>query len=563
MRREDNSRGFFPAGGKWGSVALCATLCWSAMGSTGWAQGSRPSLTPNRPPATRVSYSPEQTRDIIDTLSNDFMNDFSRRRFPGSNDPFGNGNNGNTRPANTGTLTQQMRTLRPLMQEFSDDMSQLTYELNDEVRRVPTIRPMLTDAIKVASQAVGLNTLLSQVNDHQFVLNEVQNLDASWRELAYRLGNVRGLSRGTLDRVASLNQINNDIDNAIGIAPQLNSRDLYDKTNALAQDLRNLIDDVQAELGPREAQPFLLSLSRARQQILNIASMINQSNVDIEMIRNEYKRFQTMWYPERVKLQEYDSRYFERSLRRITQTDGEIHQLLLLPTKVDNQQLLYLTSALKKDIDEFFDRTSLKLLMHMPRADRVAVVASEFYGVCEHFIDEVNSNTKYDQLVDSFRYIEDAQRDFANVFYDMESDEALAALHQIEVTIQALSASLQVERDDFDRQRAVDLAANVETLTDQLDWAAQRWFSQDRQSFATACMQEIAKMKQQTARLNQDLVRGASLSQLRTESEQLYNTWRNVYNYLVKCQTSDRSNLGRLSSNITPALVELRTLLNH
>lgn len=442
-------------------------------------------------------------------------------------------------------------------------MSQLTYELNDEVRRLPMIRPMLTDALKVASMSVGLNTLLTKVNDHQQVLVEIQDLDATWRELAYRLGNVRGLSRATLDRVASLNQINNDIDNAIGISPQLNNRDLWAKTNDLALDLRNLIEDVQVELGAREAQQFLLSLSRARQQVLNIASMLEQSNVDTDMIRNEYARFQQMWYPERVKLQEYDSRYFERSLRRITQTDGEIHQLLLLPTKVDSQQLLYLTSALRKDIDEFFDRTSLKLLMHMPRADRVAVVASEFYGVCEHFIDEVNSNTKYDQLVDSFRYIEDAQRDFADVFYDIESDEALAALHQIEVTIETLSSALQVQRDDFDRQGAIDLAANVETMTDQLEWVTKRWFSQDRQSFANACLQEIAKMKQQTAKLNQDLVRGAPLSQLRTQSEQLYDTWRTVYNYLVKCQTSDRANLGRLSSRITPALVELRTVLNH
>lgn len=560
MRREEMSRGVSSAKSRWGSVALCATLCWGALGSVGWSQGSRPSLTPTRP-ATRVSYTPytnDQTKEIIDTLSNDFMNDFSRRRFPGD-DAFG----GTTPRAPTGTVTQQMRTLRPLVEEFSDDVSQLTYELNDEVRRIPTLRPMLTDALKVASMAVGLNTALARVNDHQLVLVEIQNLDATWRELAYRLGNIRGLSRPTLDRIASLNQINNDIDNAIGIDPQLNSRDLWAKTNDLALDLRNLIEDVQAELGAREAQSFLLSLSRARQQVLNISSMLEQSNVDTEMVRNEYKRFQTIWYPERVKLQEYDSRYFERSLRRITQTDGEIHQLLLLPTKVDNQQLLYLTSALKKDIDEFFDRTSLKLLMHMPRADRVAVVASEFYGVCEHFFDEVNSNTKYDQLVDSFRYIESAQRDFSDVFYDMESDDALAALHQIEMTIQALSAALQVERDDFDRQAAVDLASNVETMTDQLEWVAKRWFSQDRQSFATACLQDIAKMKQQTAKLNQDLVRGAPLSQLRTQSEQLYDTWRTVYNYLVKCQTSDRTNLGRLSSRITPALVELRTLLNH
>lgn len=527
-------------------VAVASTLCAGIDGA--WAQSSRPSATR---PATRVSYTPEQTKGLLDDLSNDFMDTFSRRRLPAA-DP------------NAATLrapTSEMLALRPLVREFADEASQLNYELNDEIRRLPTIRPLVTDALKVSALAVGLDKAMERVNDHRVVEADIQELDATWRELAYRLGNVRGLSRPTAERIGSLNQINDDIDNAIGIDPQFKNRELFEKTYDLAQDLRNLIEDVQQEIRGREAQQLLLSLNRARQQVLNIASMLEESRVDSEMIVREYKQFQTLWYPERVKLQQYDNRYLERSLRRITQTDGEIHQLLLLPTKVDSQQLIYLTSALKKDIDEFFDRTSLKLLMHLPRADRVAGVASEFYGVCEHFIDEVNSNAKYDELVDSFRYIEDAQRSFLDVFYDIESDDALAALHQIEQTIEALSASMQVQRDTFDYRAAIELVTRVDTDVEQLEWVAKRWLAEDRQSFGPACLQAIASMRQQTEKLNQELVTGMPSAQLRSRSEQLYDTWRTVYNYLVKCQTADRTNLGRISSRITPALVELRTQL--
>ncbi|MDX1966161.1 MAG: hypothetical protein SFV23_03215 [Planctomycetaceae bacterium] len=479
------------------------------------------------------------------------MDTFTRRRLPAA-DPAA---------ATLRAPTSEMLALRPLVREFADEASQLNYELNDEIRRLPTIRPLVTDALKVSALAVGLDKAMERVNDHRVVEADIQELDATWRELAYRLGNVRGLSRPTAERIGSLNQINDDIDNAIGIDPQFKNRELFEKTYDLAQDLRNLIDDVQQEIRGREAQQLLLSLNRARQQVLNIASMLEESRVDSEMIVREYKQFQTLWYPERVKLQQYDNRYLERSLRRITQTDGEIHQLLLLPTKVDSQQLIYLTSALKKDIDEFFDRTSLKLLMHLPRADRVAGVASEFYGVCEHFIDEVNSNAKYDELVDSFRYIEDAQRSFLDVFYDIESDDALAALHQIEQTIEALSASMQVQRDTFDYRAAIELVTRVDTDVEQLEWVAKRWLAEDRQSFGPACLQAIASMRQQTEKLNQELVTGMPSAQLRSRSEQLYDTWRTVYNYLVKCQTADRTNLGRISSRITPALVELRTQL--
>jgi hypothetical protein len=510
------------------------------------AQGSR-----TRPPTTRVSYTPEQQRGLMDDLTNGFMDDFNNRRIPAGANP------------DRGTPTDEIRALRPLIREFSDEATQLGFDLNDEVRKLPQIRQLYTESIKLSAYAVSLDKQVSRVNDHQLVMPDIEKLDATWRELAYRLGNVRGISRVVAERIGSLNQISDDIDNSVAIAPQLNRRDLYDKTYELAQDLRNLGEDVQVELGNREAQPFVLAINRARQQVVSISQMLEDNRVGNDQVVDEYKQFQTVWYPERAKLQEYQNRYFERSLRRITQTDGEIHQLLLLPTRVDTQQLLYLTSALQKDIDEFFERTSLKLLMHMPRADRVAGVASEFYGVCEHFIDEVNGNAKHDQLVDSFRYIEDAQRSFSDVFYDIDSDEALASLHQIELTIEALSASLQVERDDFDRRHAIDLTSQVESEIDQLDWAAKRWFTRDRQSFSDQCLREIASMRQQTDALNQELVRGATAEQLRGRTEQLYNTWRTVYNYLVKCQTEDRPTLGRISSRLTPTLVELRTAMTH
>uniref|UniRef100_A0A7C2K0B3 Uncharacterized protein n=1 Tax=Schlesneria paludicola TaxID=360056 RepID=A0A7C2K0B3_9PLAN len=504
--------------------------------------------TAQPPRATRVSYTPEQTKGFIEDLTNGFMDDIDRRRFQGID-------------VGTQTLTPEMRNVRPLIRDFADEVSQLGYDLNDELRRIPTLRNLLTDAYKVSALAASLDKTVQRVNDHQLLATEFQNLDAAWRELAYRLGNVRGINRTITDRIAALNTLNDQISEAINIRPQVNRRDLSEKTYDLANDLRNLIDDVQVELGSRDSQRILVGLNRARSQVVSIARMIEDNTISADTITEEYKQFRALWYPERAKLQEYDNRYFERSLRRISQTDGEIHQLLLLPTKVDNTQLLYLTSALRKDIDEFFDRTSLRLLMTLPQSDRVAGVASEFYGVCEHFIDEVESNAPYDQLVDSFRYIEDAQRNFTYVFRDMQSREALAALANIEQTIEALRSSMQVQTDQFDRRRAADLAASVETTADQLEWAANRWLSRDPQSFRNACLQSIKQMRTQTAQLHQGIIGGASVNQLRVQSEQLYDTWRTVYNYLIKCQTDDRPTLGRLSSKITPALVELRTMI--
>jgi hypothetical protein len=48
---------------------------------------------------------------------------------------------------------------------------------------------------------------------------------------------------------------------------------------------------------------------------------------------------------------------------------------------------------------------------------------------------------------------------------------------------------------------------------------------------------------------------------IRQDTEELYQNWRRVYNYLVKCQTDERPALGRFASQLTPAMVELRTLV--
>lgn len=500
-----------------------------------------------------ASYTRDQARQSIEDLSGMMDDDFSLRRRPGSGFP------GGTNPA--GQLTAEMRKVRPLIKDFATEVPQLSYLLSDEQRRLPNIRTMVNEANSMAALAISLDKHAQKLNDHRQLIQEFEQLDATWRELAYRLETVRGLSKDVRDEVATLSDMETQIRDSIGMRPQVNRRELVQKTNDLAQDLRNLTEDVQAEIRGSDSRKYQVELNRARQQVLNLASLADDPSAEMDDIVNEYNRFQQIWYPQRAKLQEFNNSYLERSLRRITQNDGEVHQLLLLPAKIDSSELVYLTSALKKNIDEFFDRMSLKLLMHLKHADRVAGVATEFYGVNEHFVDIVKTGADREDLIDAYHYIEQAQRNFSAVFSDIESDDALAALSQIEQTIAALGRSLQIQSGDLNRQQAIELAANVEGLADQLEYAAKRWLNRDRQQFSRQCLDAIAQMREETLQLHQDLVSNTPSSNLRRQIDSVYNLWRETYGYLVKCQTEDRPTLGRISSRITPALVELRTML--
>lgn len=523
-----------------------AGLALAAVLISGWLS---PAMAQSGPKARHVAISREERDQTINDLSN--SRDFGRidrteRR---------------TRPVEKlDTPTPEMKKLRPLIEEFSKEISLLNSQLSDELSDAPSVRTLLGDTYKLTSDAVTLVRDARAENDHHLLFDEIQQVDASWGELSYRLGTVRKLSRDSQDSIANLNDIAGEIRKLLDIGQQVNYRDLSNKTVSLATDLENLMEDIQVQLRrTQEGQKLYGSTSKAHQQMLAMADL-SDDKADLKSITKEYERFRELWYPQAATLQSKDGE-FQQSLRRIARTDGEIARLLLIQQKFDKTQIVYLTSALRKQIDEFFQAVPLKQLIQLPKASQALSTADEFYGVCEHFTDTVNGQDDYNHIVDAFREIEQADRNFLKVFGDIDNPDAAASLEKISQTLTALRSSIQVDRDDFSRQTANALAAKIENLTDNIDITSRSWLAHDRQSFSQDCLDQTDALAQAAQKLHDEIANGANVAQIRQDTEDLYQSWRQVYNYLVKCQTDDRPMLGRLSSQLTPALVELRTLV--
>ena len=526
--------------------ARIATLCLSSLGFVSASAMAQP-------PAQRATYTREETRGLVEEYSNSLQD---RNRY-------GNSRRQAAPSLPAGGVTSEMKAVRPLVHSFSDVASQLTYSMNDQIARIPALRSLYSDALTVSAEAVALDRHAGQYGDHNQLLDDFEQLDVDWRELAYKLQNVRGLTAETRDTIANLNSINQQIRKALNTQAQINRPEVSLEAAGLAGDLQNLMEDINAELGRTQlAQQLLMQTSRARQQVLAVVSMCRDSQIDPALLVREYKQFEATWQPVAVKLQAEDNRYLERDLRKISLSVGKIHQLLLLPQTVDKSQLVYLAATLKKDIDEFFTRTPLLLVMHLTKSGKALGTADQFYGVCEHFVDQVNRGEDFDEIVDSFRYIEEAERSFTDVFGTINSDKAVAVLQRISQSVDAIRTSLHLQREDFDRNAAGDLAASIAHLTEQLEQATRQWLTDDPQSFGPACRQEMATLATQSAAIQNDLLRGVPVAQLRREIDDTYEHWRVAYKYLVKCQTEDRPILGRLSGRLTPALVELRTMIS-
>lgn len=499
----------------------------------------------------RTAHSRERTREIIDDYSNSIGSDggFDTPRHPDRRNLNGQGQ-------------VDVKSIRPLIRAFSDSMTQLTYALNDQTSQLPGARQIYAEALRLSGAAVGINKRSEKYGVDGAMLDDLQQLDADWRELAYQMENLRGLSGDSRALVDDINDADHKIRQAIGMQPQLDRRQLNLKVAGLAADLENLQEDIASELGnSHDSQTYRRSISRVRQAVLSLVATLRDDRSDTASIVDDYKQFESMWAPLAGKLSAEEDRYIERGIQRVAMSSGEIHRLLLLPQKVDQSQSAYLAKSLKKDIDEFFERTPLILVMHLPNSKLALPVADQFYATCARFVEVVSHSQDQAEIQDSFRKIEQAERAFLDVYRDVDSDRAVAVLSRISRTVGALRSSLHIHRDDFDSQTASDLAASIENCTEQIASVAKRWLQQDNQPFANDCLQETAELADVAATLHDNIMDGKRPSELKEGMIDIYERWRRVYGYLIKCQSEDRPTLGRLSTALTPAIVDLRALI--
>lgn len=516
------------------STMLCVCLCDTApVQSQGFA-------------AKRTAHSRDKTREYIDDYSNSLGPEIGFDR--------------SSQPASQGQV--DVKALKPLLHSFADSTTQLTFDLNDQMAQTPGLRQIYTEGLRLSGAAVSIHKRADKFGVDGTMLDDLRQLDADWRELAYRMESARSLSDDSRSLVDDINGEVQRIRQLINMKPQFDRRQLNLKAAGLAADLENLQEDIISELGNSpDSQFYRRSINRARQVILNMVAVVRDERSDSGAIVEEYKQFETIFSPLVVKLRSEDDRYIERDLRKVAASSNDIHQLLLLPRKMDQSQFVYLAKTLKRDVDEFFERTPLILIMRLSNSKLAVPAADQLSIVCSQFVEVVSRGGDQTEIIDSFRKLEQAGSGFNDVFQEIDSDRASAVLNRINQSIASLRSSLHIHSDDFNGQGAADLAASIQNFTDQLEATANRWFGQDRQPFAADCLQEVSDLGDRVAKLHDDIVAGRPIADLRTEMADVYENWRRVYAYLGKCQTDDRAAFGRIATSLTPALVDLRTMI--
>ena len=519
--------------------AVVVALLTVSIGSAALGQGN-----------TRVTRS-DGSIDNLNRLLND-------PGMPGSSPSLRNQTFLNAPPQVDLTKIDQ-RVLSNLMKEAVDESTRLYRLLDTDYQRNPQLRHLVQQLLQLRAQAARLNQDLADRVPLQEVLVGFRTLDSDWRLLSHQLAQTPQLSTATRESIDRIDRIDREVGKMFSVDPTLDRSALFSQLATMNNAFRNLLDELQLDpgAGARNSQ-LIVDVRKVQQQIGRVEQLL-LDNAQYELIVNEYSRFTRMWTVMLGQLRNSDNRYVERQVRYLVDADNIVQQYLWLENKSDRNQLRQTAIALMRDVDEFYNRTPLKLLLNVSNVNEAMRTANDFYGTVQNFTDLLDRNQNEAQIIDAYQYVEEYGYSFIRTFEAMNSQAARIVLREIEDHIASLRSELNLAGtvSQIDYRKLLPVAASLENLSDHLDFDVQYWLNSDRQAFRNEALQASRTFSARTRRLHLMVQGQPTLQELQRETNALYDDWRKVYQYLSYCRTNDRTNLAQLASEIRQAIYDL------
>ena len=424
--------------------------------------------------------------------------------------------------------------------------------------QVPGVREYISDVLKVRARSSILSDKVRRNNNVSLIAAEYGELDQLWRVVSHQLDQVRGLDRESKRLIARMNEQDRKLGDLLQTSPQLKRTELLRQTSALGNALSILVEDIEIELS-REPQRFELVREgqKVEQRIIQVSNLIiDRQNYD--SIKREYLAFRDSWYTFATRLRPYHNRILSRGIQRVVQQDRSIQELLWLPQDGANlEEIAHLTEALKRDVDEFYRRATLRLLISLPPANYIST-SDEFYGTVENLIDTVDHNESSSELITSFSYIDQSWKDFSALFHSVESPAALQLLDKVADSINNLRVSLRIEEPSENLDLA-KLVVSLETQSAQLSIIVEQWLAtespSDRRSTQNA-IRDFSMIAHELHRLV--LMKPASRSLISAKSSELFESWFTVHEKISRCDSREKYQIQETAVRITQMLMDVR-----
>ncbi len=454
-----------------------------------------------------------------------------------------------------------VRALINLLKEAISETERLYRSLRRDAQRSRELAGSLSEVRKLRTGASYIVQDLEDGRSLERLLPVIRELSSDWRLLSHQLGQAPRVSRQTLDIVNRIDGQARRMEKMFRLAPQLDRRSLVNELARLQITIENLVQELQYD-SRRRNDTITYDARKLAQQVRQVRDLV-LDGASYERTVSEYTRFVRMWEVLLKDLRSVDNRYIQRHIRNISDTDSRIHDLLWLERTTNRERLKQLADTLMRDVDEFFSRTPLRLVVDLKNVDSILDTAGDFYGTVQHFKQTVSEEEDEKALMESYTYVEQYGNEFIRAFAPLRSEAGRVVLREIEDSIASLRAELHIGGTvtSVDSRKLIDTAATLDNLADHLRFDVRNWLNRDRQAWREDALETVDRFALRCREMHRLLQKRPKLTELRRESEALNQVWSEVNQFLVRCRTEDREHIDYLRRDINAALYELEAPL--
>ncbi len=453
--------------------------------------------------------------------------------------------------------------VRRIFDRMAQEADALQVALNNDVDLMRGVRSVLHDVIQFSARAQVLCESCRRAERVGVLSGDYEAFDRDWQSISYKLRRIPEITQSAaIQRVEVIDKLDHALSDILNIKPHFDQHELLRATAALTDKLQRLAEDIGVEMVDPEMRRSLTGMARRTQSEAQMVSDLVDSENDPAAVAGEFKEYLELWHPLARQIRQVDANHaLERTVFRISQSNREIAEFLRMPAQNDASSVGYMMEALKRDIDEYFTRAPLRLVMELPDARTALATAGEFYGICEQFVQDANNNASQADLAESFRNVSQAWRSFNHTFRPMNSEPARRVLNRIEEGMGSLADALQLYDQQFDGRRISEVAYALSAAADNISRDTQIWLEHDRQDFADEALRATQSFVQHCQRFSDAVTGGATVEQLRPEIVNLYEHYKRVYGFISQCGGRERGRLAENAKRAKTALVDLRTQL--
>ena len=464
-------------------------------------------------------------------------------------------------PVPSGDVSPQMREARNTLQQFANELQQLYTALRQEERYTPGIRSLLADSLQAKAAADVLVNRSQGMTQVAQLAPEYEALDRQWRVLAHRVQQWPNLGSGLYQRIDTLNVRNERLGQLLKVAPQLETGELVNLLATLNADFDHLSEDIRIDLVQHpERDRFIQQLRQLQSMVYYMSNAVTAGRSHDEIV-GRFKQMFTTWLPLKGNLRVIDNRYIQRNLARVAQANNRMHELLWIPRVIDGNEILFLATTLKRDVDHIADQVTLRKLIESPNAKLIFEHATDFYTLCGDFRQTVTTETDLQNLKWDFRELDVSWNDLRAALSHSTDPKTLQYVATVDSTVSELRSSLG-ERPIFDSNETLQLVESIDSMADLLHFDINRSIANSNRyprDFRTSMLRSSQTFHRSAHSMHQQILQQTNDSTLRRQTANLASQWDELQGYISRA-SFDRPETVQNAQQIAQMLAKLQVI---